>query len=89
MNPRSRVYALLAVLFILGAPSARARHSFNDIFDGDKVTTLRGTISNIDWINPTSTSISMSKTRMARSRHGAWSPHRRITCALRWSSRSN
>jgi hypothetical protein len=52
MNPRSRVYTLLAVLFMLGAPSAQAHHSFNDIFDGDKVTTLRGTISKIDWINP-------------------------------------
>src|SRR5262245_50686030 len=52
MKPRSRVYALLAVLLILGVPSARAHHSFNDIFDGDKVLTLRGTISTIDWINP-------------------------------------
>lgn len=52
MNPRSRVYAALAVLFILGAPSAQAHHSFNDIFDVETVTTLKGTISKIDWINP-------------------------------------
>ena len=52
MNVRDRVCAVLAVSFILGAPSAQAHHSFNDIFDVSTVTTLKGTISKIDWINP-------------------------------------
>ena len=52
MKVRNRVGAVLAVLFILGAPSAQAHHSFNDIFDVSTVTTLKGTISKIDWINP-------------------------------------
>ena len=52
MKVRNRVCAVLAVLFILGAPSAQAHHSFNDIFDVSTVTTLKGTISKIDWINP-------------------------------------
>ena len=52
MNSRLCVYAVLAVLFMIGAPSAHAHHSFNDIFDVDTVTTLKGTISKIDWINP-------------------------------------
>ena len=49
---RLRIYAVLAVLSISGAPSAQAHHSFNDIFDVNAVTTLKGTISKIDWINP-------------------------------------
>jgi len=52
MKVRNRVRAVLAVLFIVGAPSAQAHHSFNDIFDVSTVTTLKGTISKIDWINP-------------------------------------
>jgi hypothetical protein len=43
---------MLAVLFILGASSAQAHHSFNDIFDVSTVTALKGVISKIDWINP-------------------------------------
>ena len=52
MNARNRVCAALAAVFIWGAPSAQAHHSFNDIFDVSTVTTLKGTISKIDWINP-------------------------------------
>jgi hypothetical protein len=52
MNPRNRVSTVLAVLFTLGAASAQAHHSFNDIFDVNTVTALKGTISKIDWINP-------------------------------------
>ena len=52
MKVRNRVSALLAVLFILAVASAQAHHSFNDIFDVGTVTTLKGTISKIDWINP-------------------------------------
>ena len=52
MKVRNRVSALLAALFVLTAASAQAHHSFNDIFDVATVTTLKGTISKIDWINP-------------------------------------
>lgn len=52
MNVRNRVGAVLAVLFVLGAASAQAHHSFNDIFDVNTVSTLKGVISKIDWINP-------------------------------------
>ena len=52
MNVRNRVSPMLAVLFVLGASSAQAHHSFNDIFDVSTVTTLKGMISKIDWINP-------------------------------------
>ena len=52
MPPRIRLYAVLALSFVLAAISAQAHHSFNDIFDVETVTTLKGTISKIDWINP-------------------------------------
>jgi hypothetical protein len=52
MNVRNRICATLAVFFAVGAASAQAHHSFNDIFDVTTVTTLKGTISKIDWINP-------------------------------------
>ena len=52
MNVRNRLGAMLAVFFALGATSAQAHHAFNDVFDGDTVTTLKGTLSRIDWINP-------------------------------------
>ena len=52
MQARNRLYAVLAVAFVLAAPSAQAHHSFNDIFDVGTVTTLTGVISKIDWINP-------------------------------------
>jgi hypothetical protein len=51
MNRRNRVSTVLA-MFLLGAASVQAHHSFNDIFDVNTVTTLTGTISKIDWINP-------------------------------------
>jgi len=52
MNVRNRVGGVLAMLLIAGAASLQAHHSFNDIFDVSTVTTLKGTISKIDWINP-------------------------------------
>ena len=53
MNVRQRPRAVLVVTFVLvAAASAQAHHSFNDIFDVSTVTTLKGTISTIDWINP-------------------------------------
>ncbi len=52
MNLRNCVRPILAVLFVLGASSAQAHHSFNDIFDVSTVTALKGVISKIDWINP-------------------------------------
>jgi Family of unknown function (DUF6152) len=52
MNGGNRTGAALAVLIALGAASTHAHHSFNDIFDVSTVTTLKGTISKIDWINP-------------------------------------
>jgi len=52
MPPRIRLHAVLALPFVLAATSAQAHHSFNDIFDVETVTTLKGTISKIDWINP-------------------------------------
>jgi len=52
MNVRNRIRPMLAVLFVLGASSAQAHHSFNDIFDVNTVTALKGVISKIDWINP-------------------------------------
>jgi hypothetical protein len=52
MNVRNRAGAVLAVLFVVGAASVQAHHSFNDIFDVETVTTLKGVISKIDWINP-------------------------------------
>ena len=51
MNPRIRVSTVLA-MFLFGAASLQAHHSFNDIFDVATVTALTGTISKIDWINP-------------------------------------
>jgi hypothetical protein len=44
------VWVVLVVL--VAAASAQAHHSFNDIFDVNTVSTLKGTISKIDWINP-------------------------------------
>jgi hypothetical protein len=52
MQSRNRRHAVLALSFLLAATSAQAHHSFNDIFDVDTVTTLKGVISKIDWINP-------------------------------------
>jgi len=52
MNGRNRIWTMLAVSLVLAGASAQAHHSFNDIFDVGKVTTLKGTISKIDWINP-------------------------------------
>jgi hypothetical protein len=52
MNGRNRVSTMLAMFFVLAVGSAHAHHSFNDIFDVGTVTTLKGTISKIDWINP-------------------------------------
>ena len=52
MNGRNRVWTVLAVSLVLAGASAQAHHSFNDIFDVGTVTTLKGTISKIDWINP-------------------------------------
>jgi hypothetical protein len=52
MNGRNRIGTMLAVLLVLAGASAQAHHSFNDIFDVSTVTTLKGTISKIDWINP-------------------------------------
>jgi hypothetical protein len=52
MNRPSRIGTVLAVLLVLAGASAQAHHSFNDIFDVGTVTTLKGTISRIDWINP-------------------------------------
>ena len=52
MNVRNCVSPILAGLFVLGASSAQAHHSFNDIFDVNTVTALKGVISKIDWINP-------------------------------------
>ena len=52
MNVRHFARAVLTALFILGIASVHAHHSFNDIFDVDTVTALKGTISKIDWINP-------------------------------------
>jgi len=52
MQSQYRLYAVLAVSLVLSAASAQAHHSFNDIFDVETVTTLKGTISKIDWINP-------------------------------------
>ena len=52
MNGRNRIWTMLAVSLVLVGASAQAHHSFNDIFDVGTVTTLKGTISKIDWINP-------------------------------------
>ena len=53
MNMRHYLNAALAVLWVLvAAPSAQAHHSFSAIFDVSTVTTLKGVISKIDWINP-------------------------------------
>ena len=52
MNGRNRIWTMLAVSLVLAGASAQAHHSFNDIFDVGTVTTLKGTISKIDWINP-------------------------------------
>jgi Family of unknown function (DUF6152) len=52
MNVRNCIRVIVAAPFVLGAASAQAHHSFNDIFDVNTVTTLKGTISTIDWINP-------------------------------------
>jgi hypothetical protein len=52
MNARNCVRAMVAVLFVSAAASLQAHHSFNDIFDVNTVTALKGTISKIDWINP-------------------------------------
>jgi hypothetical protein len=52
MNGRNRIWTMLAVSLVLTGASAQAHHSFNDIFDVSTVTTLKGTISKIDWINP-------------------------------------
>ena len=52
MNTRNCVRAVVSLLFISAAASVQAHHSFNDIFDVNTVTALKGTISKIDWINP-------------------------------------
>ena len=52
MSVGNIVRPLLAVLFVLATAPVQAHHSFNDIFDVGTVTTLKGVISKIDWINP-------------------------------------
>jgi hypothetical protein len=53
MTVRHYFDAVLALSFVVMAgASAQAHHSFNDIFDVSNVTTLKGVMSKIDWINP-------------------------------------
>jgi Family of unknown function (DUF6152) len=44
--------AILVAAILLGAPSARAHHSFGVEYDVNKPVTLTGTITKIEWTNP-------------------------------------
>jgi hypothetical protein len=53
MTARHCFHAVVALSFVvIAGGSAQAHHSFNDIFDVTTVTTLKGVLSKIDWINP-------------------------------------
>jgi hypothetical protein len=54
MAMKSSALGLLAVTFglLLGAPAARAHHSFAAEYDSKKPVTLKGIVTKIDWMNP-------------------------------------
>lgn len=50
---RTKVYVAVAGIGLLLAPGAvYAHHAFAAEFDADKPVTLRGTVRQVDWINP-------------------------------------
>lgn len=51
---KSSALGMLAVTFglFLGAPAARAHHSFAAEYDSKKPVTLKGIVTKIDWMNP-------------------------------------
>lgn len=51
---KSSALGLLAVTLglILGAPAARAHHSFAAEYDSKKPVTLKGIVTKVDWMNP-------------------------------------
>jgi len=51
MAPKVFVFAALAAVTIAAAPLG-AHHSVAGQFDAEKRTTITGTVSKVDWINP-------------------------------------
>lgn len=51
---KSSALGLLAVTLglLLGAPAARAHHSFAAEYDSKKPVTLKGIVTKVDWMNP-------------------------------------
>lgn len=51
---KSSALGMLAVTFglFLGAPAARAHHSFAAEYDSKKPVTLKGIVTKVDWMNP-------------------------------------
>ena len=46
------VGCLLALGMMSGAGSLRAHHSTTAVFDTAKITTVTGTLTKVDWVNP-------------------------------------
>jgi hypothetical protein len=46
-----QILALTAATMILSAP-AIAHHGFSSVFDRNKVRTLQGVVTKVDWMNP-------------------------------------
>lgn len=50
---RPRLIAAVAALVVCAtAPSAFGHHSFAAVFDENKLVTLKGTVSKVEWVNP-------------------------------------
>ena len=48
-----RVCGVIALLAVLGAVAGvRAHHAFEAEYDSDKVISITGTVTKLDWINP-------------------------------------
>ena len=48
---RRRILGLAVALFITSS-SAVAHHGFSGVFDQNKVLTLKGAVTKVDWMNP-------------------------------------
>jgi Family of unknown function (DUF6152) len=47
-----RIIKRLTLVFALAAATAFAHHSFEAEYDGNKITTLTGIVTKVDWVNP-------------------------------------
>lgn len=49
---RSRLFLFTTVCVVVAAGSALAHHSFAAQFDADRLVTLRGKLTKMEWSNP-------------------------------------